>query len=438
VFFMKSAAPKIWSNWSGLVRMKPQKLVYPGSIEEVSELVRKAFREGKKIRVVGSGHSFTPLVHTDQILLSLDRMQGVESIDESGRTATVWAGTRLKDLGESLHSRGFSQENLGDINAQSVGGAIGTGTHGTGIEYGSISNQVVGVTVVTASGDVLECDENHHPELLRALKLSLGALGVLVKIRLRIVPRRLMHFQSKHMSLCDCLEQLEDLKREHRHFEFYWFPYTGKVQVKFMNPTSRTLTKNSRWNYFNKLLLENGAFWVLSESCRFFPKLCEPVSKLSARLIPVSEEVGYSHNLFATPRLVRFSEMEYSVPAEHMKQVLMEVEACVRKHRFAVHFPVECRYVKGDDLWLSPAYGRDSAFIAVHMYKGMPYEAYFRCVESIMRSYGGRPHWGKLHMMKTGELKAIYPKWKEFTDVRKQLDPKGVFLNSYLQELLGE
>lgn len=438
MFLVKAAAHKSWSNWSGLVRMKPEKMVYPDSIEEVIELVREASREGKKIRVVGSGHSFTPLVHTDQILLSLDRMQGIEHIDKSSGTATVWAGTRLRDLGETLHSRGFSQENLGDINAQSIGGAIGTGTHGTGIEYGSISNQVVGVTVVTASGDVLECDENHHPELLSGFKLSLGVLGILVKIRLRIVPSRLMHFQSKHMSLGDCLDQLEELKRDHRHFEFYWFPYTGKVQAKFMNPTSRSQTQNSRWNYLKKLLLENGAFWVLSESCRFFPRLCEPVSKLSARLIPVFEEVGYSHTLFATPRLVRFNEMEYSVPAKHMKQVLTEVEACVRKHRFAVHFPVECRYVKGDDIWLSPAYGRDSAFIAVHMYKGMPYETYFACVESIMRSYGGRPHWGKLHAMKAGELKSVYPKWKEFSDVRKQLDPKGIFLNPYLEQLLEE
>ncbi|MED1787850.1 MULTISPECIES: D-arabinono-1,4-lactone oxidase [Brevibacillus] len=434
---MRAVAMQSWKNWAGLVTSTPQQVVYPSSLEEVVQVVKEASQQGKTIRVVGSGHSFTALVETDQILLSLDDLQGVITIDDEEQTATVWAGTKLKLLGESLYERGYSQENLGDINAQSIGGAISTGTHGTGIQFGSVSTQVVGLTVVTAQGDILECSETYHPELFRALQVSLGLLGIIVKVRLRVLPAYNIHYKSKRMNLNDCLNNLTTFTDSHRHFEFYWFVHTNVVQAKFMQITQEPASKNSFWNQFKKIGIENGLFWFLSEGCRLFPHLCVPISKLSAKAVPDIEEVGASHKLFATPRWVRFSEMEYSVPADKMKEVMEEIRECLQEHRFAVHFPIECRYVKGDDIWLSPAYKRDSAYIAVHMYKGMPYKAYFQAMERIFLKYDGRPHWGKLHELTTADLQERFPMWNQFKAIQKQMDPNGLFLNPYLSRLFG-
>ncbi|NKQ18513.1 D-arabinono-1,4-lactone oxidase [Brevibacillus laterosporus] len=434
---MRAVAMQSWKNWAGLVTSTPQQVVYPSSLEEVVQVVKEASQQGKTIRVVGSGHSFTALVETDQILLSLDDLQGVITIDDEEQTATVWAGTKLKLLGESLYERGYSQENLGDINAQSIGGAISTGTHGTGIQFGSVSTQVVGLTVVTAQGDILECSETYHPELFRALQVSLGLLGIIVKVRLRVLLAYNIHYKSKRMNLNDCLNNLTTFTDNHRHFEFYWFVHTNVVQAKFMQITQEPASKNSVWNQFKKIGIENGLFWFLSEGCRLFPHLCVPISKLSAKAVPDIEEVGASHKLFATPRWVRFSEMEYSVPADKMKEVMEEIRECLQEHRFAVHFPIECRYVKGDDIWLSPAYKRDSAYIAVHMYKGMPYEAYFQAMERIFLKYDGRPHWGKLHELTTADLQERFPMWNQFKAIQRQMDPNGLFLNPYLSRLFG-
>lgn len=434
---MRAVAMQSWKNWAGLVTSTPQQVVYPSSLEEVVQVVKEASQQGKTIRVVGSGHSFTALVETDQILLSLDDLQGVITIDDEEQTATVWAGTKLKLLGESLYERGYSQENLGDINAQSIGGAISTGTHGTGIQFGSVSTQVVGLTVVTGQGDILECSETYHPELFRALQVSLGLLGIIVKVRLRVLPAYNIHYKSKRMNLNDCLNNLTTFTDSHRHFEFYWFVHTNVVQAKFMQITQEPASKNSVWNQFKKIGIENGLFWFLSEGCRLFPHLCVPISKLSAKAVPDIEEVGASHKLFATPRWVRFSEMEYSVPADKMKEVMEEIRECLQEHRFAVHFPIECRYVKGDDIWLSPAYKRDSAYIAVHMYKGMPYKAYFQAMERIFLKYDGRPHWGKLHELTTADLQERFPMWNQFKAIQKQMDPNGLFLNPYLSRLFG-
>lgn len=428
---------KEWRNWSGFVRSTPQHIVYPADISEVAAIVKGCAAQGRKLRVVGSGHSFTRLVQTNDVLLSLDLLQGVESVEKEQGIATVWGGTKLKLLGEALHAHGVSQENLGDINAQSIAGAISTGTHGTGVQFGSLATQAVGLTVVTASGDVLECSTEQNGELFRALQVSLGMLGIIVKVKIRVIPSLKMRYESRKMPFSECLDNLDRFKKDNRHFEFYWFPYTEVAQVKFMNEVEEMPGKPSRWSYWKVMLLENGLFWLLSESCRLMPQLCRAVSRISAAGVPNVRETGYSHNLFATPRLVRFNEMEYNVPAAKMRTILEEIRDCVNERGFAVHFPIECRYVRGDDLWLSPAHGRDSAYIAVHMYKGMAHEHYFAALEQIFQRYGGRPHWGKMHTMNHEQFRESYPKWNDFVRLRAELDPGGTFMNPYLDSLLG-
>jgi len=428
---------KVWRNWSGTVRTMPRHVAYPTGVDEIAALVQSCAKEGKGIRVIGAGHSFTPLVETGDVLLSLDHLAGVEPVDESTRSVWIWAGTRLKDISEALHKQGWAQENLGDIDVQSIGGAIGTGTHGTGIRFGSLSTQLLEAQVVTASGELLTCSEEQNRELFKALQVSLGMLGIVVKVRIRVVPRTVLHYRSMRLSMDECFDRLAELRDHHDHFEFFWFPHTDTVQVKLLDETDEKPSENRFWQQVNQLVMENAFFGMMSEGCRILPGLCKPVSRLSARFVPTGENVAYSHELFATQRLVRFNEMECSVPAERMEEVVREIRAKVAAEKHAVHFPVECRYVKGDDIWLSPAYGRDSAYIAVHMYKGMAHETYFRDVEDIFRKHGGRPHWGKMHTRTAEELAGLYPMWDAFRKVRQQVDPAGLFLNDYLRRLFA-
>ncbi len=424
-----------WSNWSGSVQGAPQLAARPRSVDELAQMIGAYGRDGRRVRVVGAGHSFTPLVQTDDVLMSLEEMQGIEAIDNESGTATVLGGTRLYNLGDALFKHGLAQENLGDINVQSIAGAISTGTHGTGMNFGSLSTQVAGLALVTASGEILECSPEHEPDVFKAAQVSMGTLGVIAKVTLRVVPAKRLHYQSYRKKLADCLANLEQYKQENTHFEFYWFPYTDSVQAKFHNETTTETITSSFWDNFNKIVLENGVYWVLSECCRLNPRFCKAVCNISAQTIADIDEINYSHLLYTTPRWVRFQEMEYNIPAEHAAAVITEIQDCIECNQFEVHFPLECRFVQSDDIWLSPAYERESAYIAVHMYRGMPYQSYFQHIEEIFKRYQGRPHWGKMHTRTAAELGTLYPRWHDFRRVRAALDPQGMFLNDYLRKL---
>jgi FAD-linked oxidoreductase len=387
------------------------------------------------VRVVGSGHSFTPLVQTDDVLMSLDGVQGIESIDKERGTATVLGGTWLRSLGNALLEQGLAQENLGDIDEQSIAGAISTGTHGTGIRFGSIATQVEGLTLVTAAGELLECSPEQNPDVFKAAQVSLGALGVIAKVTLRVVPAQRLHYVSHRERLDNCLANLERYKQENSHFEFFWFPYSDWVQAKFLNETEAQANAGGFWSNFNQVVLENGLFGLLSECSRLMPGTAKTISQISASGITSVDEVDYSHRVYATPRAVRFQEMEYNIPAALAPNVLREIQNCINRKQFAVNFPVECRFVHSDDIWLSPAYERESCYLAVHMYKGMPFQSYFQNIEAIFRRYQGRPHWGKMHTRTAEELAQLYPHWHDFRRVRATLDPHGIFLNEYLRKL---
>jgi FAD-linked oxidoreductase len=432
---MASIQAGYWSNWSGSVQSKPHQAAMPTSVEELARMVGEYGRGGHHLRVVGAGHSFTPLVQTDDVLMSLEHLQGIESVDKEQGIVTVLGGTRLKRLGQELFEHGLAQENLGDIDVQSISGAISTGTHGTGIGLGTLSTQVAGLTLVTASGELLECSPEQEPEIFKAAQVSVGTLGVIARVKLRVVPARRLHYRGSHKKLSDCLANLENYKQENTHFEFFWFPYTDAVQAKFLNETTAPASPSSLWGDFNKIVLENGIFWLISEGCRLFPRFSKTACKISGASIASVDEVNYSHRLFSTPRTVRFQEMEYNIPAEHAVAVINEIQDCINHHQFEVNFPIECRFVHSDDIWLSPAYQRESCYIAVHMYRGMPYAAYFQHIEEIFKRYQGRPHWGKMHTRTAEELATLYPRWHDFRRVRASLDPQGVFLNSYLRTL---
>lgn len=432
---MDSGQTKRWHNWSSSVRCTPRQIVQPGSIAELVRMVKTWGQQGQYVRVVGSGHSFTPLVETDDVLVSLENMQGIESFDEVRGTVTTLGGTQLKTLGEALFAKELAQENLGDIDVQSIAGAISTGTHGTGIRFGTLSTQIEKLTLITADGELLECSPVQNPDVFKAAQVSLGTLGIIAKAAVCVVPAKRLHFQSRRESLDVCLTNLERYKQENSHFEFFWFPHTKWVQAKFLNETEEPASVSNWWGTFNKIVMENYVYSALSESCRLVPRLTKAVSNISTMGIAPVDEIDYSHRLFATPRMVRFQEMEYNIPAEHFKSVIREIRECIEQHQFAVHFPIECRFVHADDIWLSPAYQRNSAYIAVHMYKGMPYRSYFYHIEQIFQRYQGRPHWGKIHTQTAASLATLYPRWDDFRRIRAELDPTGIFLNSYLRSI---
>ena len=425
-----------FKNWSESVCCEPSKWYTPHNLQELIHIVQQANQNRWTLRVVGAGHSFTPLVATGDILVSLEHFQGIDSIDRDNDYVTVWGGSNLKVLGEQLWEQGYAMENLGDINKQSIAGAISTGTHGTGIEFGNLSSQVVGITLVQANGNLLELNETDHPGLFQAAQVSLGMLGIIVKVTLRVLPKYNLVAKSYRVSLETCLEELDQLRESHRNFEFYWFPYTDVVQVKaFDLDDGQTQTTGMQQTMFKKLVIENGLFWVMSEVSRIVPQTAKSVSAISALGVPVGSEMKASHEMYATPRLVKFQEMEYAVPIEKLPNILRMIDDVIRREKYAVHFPLECRFVKSDNIWLSPSYERDSAYIAVHMYKGMKFSPYFRALEEIFKQNEGRPHWGKMHTLNQEELLKRYPKMKDFMIYRKQLDEHGIFMNEYMKSL---
>ena len=424
-----------WKNWSESVHCSDIEYVEPNSLEALRHVVKECYEKGRNIRVVGSGHSFTPLVATNDVFISINRLQGISSIHSDGY-ADVWAGTTLKALGALLFEKGYAMKNLGDINEQTLAGAISTGTHGTGTQLGNIPSQVRAVTLLTAEGELMEISPESNAEYLNAVKVSLGMLGIIVKVELKVVPAYKLVSESYRLTLDKCFSQLESLKNDNRNMEFYWFPYTKKVQVKTMNRHDENIDEmNKKRAFIKKVLIENGVFWMMSETSRLIPRSAGVISKLSAQGVPVGKEYGSSHQLFTTPRLVKFQEMEYCIPKEMIKAAIKDIEKIIEKRRFNVHFPIECRFVQNDDIWLSPSYKRDSAYIAVHMYKGMDFQAYFSAVEEVCQHYHGRPHWGKMHKTNGAYLAKQYPQLQSFLQLRKKLDPHGMFVNEYLGHL---
>ena len=427
----------MWKNWSGYVECPRTPVLMPGSGAELAAALADAARDGRPVRMVGAGHSFSPLVASDGVIVSLDKLQGIVDVDAATRVARVHAGTRLYALGGALAQRGLAMENLGDINVQSIAGATSTGTHGTGLGFGNLATQIAALKFVTADGREVAASPDENPELFAGGRIALGSLGVLTEVSLRLVPAYRLRLERGRMDLEDCLAQAGALVAANRQFEFYWLPHTETVLTKKWNTTDAPVDKSGVGRWISDVLLENIAFGLLCDVGKAVPSLCPPLSRFCASLVSASEQVDASWSMLSTVRQVRFNEMEWSLPAERGADALREIKALISKRSFPLMFPLEYRWVRGDDLWLSPNHGRDSVHISVHQYCGMPFEAYFDAVQAICLNHGGRPHWGKVHSLKAAQLARLYPRWDDFLALREKMDPKGLFLTSYLRGLFG-
>jgi FAD-linked oxidoreductase len=427
----------MWKNWSGYVECPSTPVLTPGSGAELATTLADAVRDGRSVRLVGAGHSFSPLVASDGVIVSLDRLQGILSVDAATRVARVHAGTRLYALGAALAQRGLAMENLGDINVQSIAGATSTGTHGTGLGFGNLATQIGALKFVTADGREVVASPDENPELFAGGRIALGSLGVLTEVSLRLVPAYRLRLERGRMDLEECLAQADALVAANRQFEFYWLPHTETVLTKKWNITDAPVDKSGVGRWVSDVLLENIAFGLLCDVGKAVPSLCPPLSRFCASLVSASEQVDASWSMLSTVRQVRFNEMEWSLPAERGADALREIKALIARREFPLMFPLEYRWVRGDDLWLSPNHGRDSVHISVHQYCGMPFEGYFDAVQAICLNHGGRPHWGKVHSLKAAQLARLYPRWDDFLALREKMDPKGLFLTPYLRGLFG-
>ena len=400
--------PLAWTNWSGSVSCTPQIIATPNSEAELIELVKEASRAGARVRVVGTGHSFLPLCAGDGVLISLDSLQGVISTQREQLTATVWAGTKIHQLGDPLWDAGMAMENMGDIDRQSIAGAISTGTHGTGRTLGNISTQVVGLRLITASGDPVECSPDINPEIFQAARVSLGAFGIITQITLRLLPAYQLHERTWVASFDECMDQLDQLIASNRHFEFFWAPREDACAMKALNPTTET-----------------------APGQRGMPE--KVVGRLTRYVR--EERIDCSYRIFPSERHLRFNEMEFAVPEVNGPDCLREIRQLMQTKHADVAWPIEYRTLHADDIDLSPAYERATVTISIHQANDLPHQSFFADAEAIFRNHHGRPHWGKLHSHTACELQALYPRWDHFQTLRRQLDSGSLFLNDYLRHL---
>ncbi len=424
-------------NWSGYLEWTPSQVFFPETEEEIQSIVKRAADESKKVRIIGAGHSFTPLVKTNQFFINLDKYQGLISVDKENNQAVVKAGTKLFTLNDLLFKHGLAMENMGDIDRQSIAGTISTGTHGTGKKFKSISNQVIALRFVNGKGELIECSEQHNKDLFKAAQVSLGTLGMITEITMQCVPTYKLKLENRKEDLAQVLGKLKERNDKNRNFEFYWFPHADSAWTKTANITNDSPDKINIANSFSENVIENYGFKLLCELAYKFPSKNEWVSKFSAANITSFDKVYHSHKVYATKRVVKFNEMEYNIPSETFPDVWKDITKIIRSKKHNIHFPIEVRTVKGDDIYMSPAYKRESTYIACHAYAKKDPKPYFKSLEEVFMAYDGRPHWGKMNTLTPKRIEGLYPEFHTFLKHREEQDPDKTFISPYFASLFG-
>jgi L-gulonolactone oxidase len=427
-----------WRNWTGDQGCSPAAIYRPRTLEGLRYAVREAAERGLRIHAAGSGHSFSDAALTDGAMIRIEALNRVLDADPPSGLVKVEAGITLSELGPALWELGLAMENLGDIDKQTLAGAVSTATHGTGAGFRNISAQIEAVELVLDDGRVVEVSARTDRDAFRAARVGLGALGVVYSVTLRAVPAFVMDRLDSPQPLEPTLARIDELAERNEHFEFYVFPHTDTALVIERNRSPGPPAPRGRIEaYVNDILIENYGMDALCRVARRFPDSIPGLARIAAGQFSHSRSTDRSYRIFASERRVRFTEMEYAIPREHGADAVRRVLALIRERHLPVGFPIEFRLVAPDDAFLSPAYERETAYVAVHQYRGAAWGPYFRAVEEIMDSYEGRPHWGKRHFQTADTLAWRYPRWRAFQKVRRQLDPDGRFSNPYADRVLG-
>ena len=426
------------TNWSKLQRFQPREILAPRSEDELASIVTRAAVEGRRVKVMGAGHSFTAVAVTPDFHVTIHELAQLHSVDRASGLVTVGAGITLHRLNRVLDEHGLALTNMGDIDKQSLAGAISTGTHGTGLAYGGIATQVRGLRLLLPDGTLIDVDAGHHAELFECARVGLGALGIITRVTLQTVPSfRIRAVETTH-TLDEVLEAWPETIRTHDHAEFFFMPGGRNAARKINDRTDDPPAPLPRSTYLtDKLVGENLAFGVINRVARRMPRVAPTVAKLLNNSSADRSYTDVSYKIFATPRWVHFYESEWSVPLDSLEDVVGEVNAFARTLGKPITFPIEIRCAAADDIPLSTAHGEDRGYIAAHVFWGTPYDEYFSGLAAIVRSVGGRPHWGKMHTETAGSLAGLYPQWERFQSTRRSVDPDGRFTNSYLERVLG-
>lgn len=433
-----SASTGTWQNWGRSVATRPVRQLHPASTEQVVAAVRAAVADGLPVKAYGAAHSFTPIAATDGVMLRLDRMNRVLDHDLATGRVRVQAGISLHELNPRLAALGLALPNLGDVDPQSVAGAISTGTHGTGARLHGIAAAVVGATLVTGDGTVVEVDEQHP--WFGAVRVSLGALGILTEVTLQCVPAFLLHAREEPMPLPEVLERLPELVDDNDHFEFYWFPHTEKALVKRNNRVAEgTMPRPlSRLRHaIDDELLSNGLFELVNRVGGARPSWVPRMNAISGSALSAREYVAPSHDVFVSPRRVRFRESEFAMPREALPDVIAGLQRWFDAGHETVSFPIEVRFTAPDDVWMSTGHERANCYVAVHQYHRLDPTRYFAAAQEVFAAHEGRPHWGKMHTLDASYLRERYARFDDFVAVRDEADPGRVFGNPYLERVLG-
>ncbi|BBX73518.1 FAD-binding protein [Mycobacterium shinjukuense] len=423
-----------WSNWAGDQICAPSSIVRPTSEAELVDVVAQTARKGERVRAVGTGHSFTDCACTDGVMIDMTGLQRVVDADSTTGLVTIEGGATLRALGPQLARHGLGLANQGDVDPQSITGATATATHGTGARFQNLSACIDSLRLVTASGDILSLTEGDD---YLAARVSIGALGVISQVTLRVVPLYTLHRDDKKRSLAETLARLDELVDGNDHFEFFLFPYADAALTRTMRRSDEEPIATPAWKRTISEDFENAGLSLICQTGRRFPGAAPRLNRLLTSLASDSTVCDRAYKVYATQRKVRFTEMEYAIPREHGPEAVRRVVDLVRRRKLPIMFPLEVRFSAADDSFLSTANGRDTCYIAVHQYTGMEFESYFRAVEEIMDEYAGRPHWGKRHYQSAATLRDRYPDWDRFAAVRDRLDPNRVFLNDYTRRVLG-
>jgi L-gulono-1,4-lactone dehydrogenase len=435
-----TATGAVWRNWARTEAVRPLRVERPATIGAVQRAVVAAAASGLPIKPVGAGHSFTGIAVAPGVQLDLTDLSGVIDADVATGCVTFAAGTRLHQLPAMLAPYGLAMPNMGDIDRQTIAGATSTGTHGTGLAFGGLATQIVAAKLVTGTGELMTVSETERPELLPAMRVGLGALGVLVEVTLQLVPRFVLHAVERSEPFEDVLDGWVDRVREVDHLDVYWFPHTRSALTKTYtrlpgDAPRRPVGPVSGW--IDDELLANGALRGICALGSLAPAVTPPLARLVEWLTPNREFSDFSPAVFTAGRSARFHEMEYALPLEAVPEAVREVRALIERKGWRISFPIEVRAAASDDNWLSTAYGRETGYVAVHRYFREDPREYFTAVEQIMRGFAGRPHWGKLHTQTADTLRELYPRFDDFLRVRDELDPERRFANPYLEQVLG-
>ena len=427
-----------WRNWGRNQQCTPAAFDTASSPLEVVEAVRRARAAGQALKVVGSGHSFTDIACTDGRLLSVDGLDRIVSVDRDGGTVTVEAGITIARLNQELAVRGLALTNLGDIDRQTIAGAVATGTHGTGAAMGGLATFIRGLEIVTGDGEVLRCSPDEEAELFHCARVGLGALGVVTRITLACEPAFTLRHEERPGRLDDVIAELDGLVDGHDHFELYWLPHTETCSLLANDRVDEVPRPKSEWKRWRaEVFYPNYFFGALVGAGRVVPSLVPRLAQVVAGTVGNTRLVDRSDRILISTRILRFAEMEYAIPRANASEALSAIRDLVDDGGHRVSFPVEVRFAAADDIPLSTAHGRETCYLAVHLARGIPNEPYFRGVEAIMDRFGGRPHWGKVHFQTAETLAPRYPEWDRFRSARDRLDPERLFANAYLDRVLG-